>query len=290
MLFMREHPARLRPGLEVEGFYELFGRAVLGLGPYSAADAARMVDQLAERRGLDLSADQRRLALEWSGRYPGLLSATLDALMACAGPVPPDPPALLRAAPALVEECRKIWDGLAEDERRGLSRMALGVGSPYGVEESLALKGLITAEPGNRAFVSPVFRAYADEHGDVAPDTLWVDEVTCVVWIGDKQVANLTPLEFHLLRYLYRREGEVRTTGEILDALHPNEPGETDEKSAANRLQVLVKRLRQKVEPNPQQPQYILSVRGLGYQLLGNGKQGRREAKLGREQPEDDPD
>jgi DNA-binding winged helix-turn-helix (wHTH) protein len=276
VLFMREHPARLRPGLEIEGFYELLGRAVLGLGPYSEEDAGRMVDQLVERRGLALSEEQRRLALEQSGRYPGLLSAVVDA--AAAGPLDADPHALLRAGPAVAEECRKIWDGLAEDERRGLSRMALGVGAPYGVEESLALKGLITPEPGHRTFVSPIFRAYAEEHGDVAPETLWLDEATCVVWIGDRQVSNLTPLEFTLLRYLYRREGEVCLTAEILDALHPNEPGDTDPKSAANRLQALVKRLRQKVEPIPQQPQYILSSRGMGYQLSGKGKQGRADS------------
>ena len=40
------HLARLRSSAECEGFYELFSGAILGLGPYAAEDAERVVEQL----------------------------------------------------------------------------------------------------------------------------------------------------------------------------------------------------------------------------------------------------
>ena len=36
-----------------------------------------------------------------------------------------------------------------------------------------------------------------------------------------------------------------------------------------NTLTVYIKRLREKIEPEPQNPQYIRTVRGLGYRLEG---------------------
>ena len=73
-------PARLRPLDQCEGFYELFSRAVLGLGPYTPADAGRIVEQLAARKRQCVPAELCARIVGLSGGHPGLIIALFEAL------------------------------------------------------------------------------------------------------------------------------------------------------------------------------------------------------------------
>jgi len=74
-----------------------------------------------------------------------------------------------------------------------------------------------------------------------------------------------TPLplkEFELLEMLLRNSGRVLTRAQLIDRVWGSDyVGDT------KTLDVHVKRLRSKVEPDPANPQYIVTVRGLGYKF-----------------------
>ena len=76
------------------------------------------------------------------------------------------------------------------------------------------------------------------------------------------QPVNLTPTEFELLATLAREPGRVFTRGQLLDALH-GVTLETYERA----IDAHVKNLRKKIEPEPGQPRYVLTVHGVGYRF-----------------------
>ena len=82
-----------------------------------------------------------------------------------------------------------------------------------------------------------------------------------VVSVGDTEVP-LPLKEFDLLEYLMRNAGRVLTRGQLIDRVWGSDyVGDT------KTLDVHVKRLRGKIEPDPAAPRYLLTVRGLGYKL-----------------------
>ena len=73
---------------------------------------------------------------------------------------------------------------------------------------------------------------------------------------------ELTPTEFQLLLALARRPGRILTRSQLLDAIH----GVAFE-SYERAIDTHVKNLRRKLEPDPTQPRYVLTVYGVGYRL-----------------------
>ena len=68
--------------------------------------------------------------------------------------------------------------------------------------------------------------------------------------------------EFELLEMLLRNAGRVLTRGQLIDRVWGSDyVGDT------KTLDVHVKRLRAKIEPDPSEPKYLVTVRGLGYKL-----------------------
>lgn len=95
------------------------------------------------------------------------------------------------------------------------------------------------------------------------PD-LEVDTAAGVVRIDRRKVA-LSAKEFALLTYLHENRGRVCTKDEIGLAVWPEYDGEVYDYQVEN----LVHRLRQTLEYEPSEPQLLITVRGLGYKLVG---------------------
>jgi DNA-binding response OmpR family regulator len=89
-------------------------------------------------------------------------------------------------------------------------------------------------------------------------DRLTVDFVQQRALVADRSI-SLTPTETKLLYLLMRNAGRVVTADFLLRRLWPMEEMFEDT------LRVHVHRLRQKIEPVPSQPRYILTERGMGY-------------------------
>lgn len=73
---------------------------------------------------------------------------------------------------------------------------------------------------------------------------------------------DLTPKEFKLLAILMHHAGQVLTREQLLN-LAEEDPYIGD----SNIINVFINRLRQKVERDPAKPEYLLTVRGIGYKF-----------------------
>jgi DNA-binding response OmpR family regulator len=87
------------------------------------------------------------------------------------------------------------------------------------------------------------------------------------VWIRE-QAADLTTMEFDLLAFMMQHPGRVFTRLQLLEAVR----GVAYE-SFDRAIDAHMKRLRQKIESNPKQPRYIVTVYGVGYKFEAGGEQ-----------------
>ncbi len=79
---------------------------------------------------------------------------------------------------------------------------------------------------------------------------------------ADRSLQPLTPTEFELLATLAGQPGRVFTRAQLLDAIH----GIAFE-SYERAIDAHIKNIRHKIETDPRQPRYILSVYGIGYKF-----------------------
>ncbi len=98
----------------------------------------------------------------------------------------------------------------------------------------------------------------ADPTADFDDGRLRVDEASGRSWLHGEEL-HLTTLEDRLLRHLLRHRGRVATKQDIIDAVW-GEPFTSE-----GTLTVHIRRLRARIEPDPDQPTYIKTVWGRGY-------------------------
>ena len=125
------------------------------------------------------------------------------------------------------------------------------VTKPFGIGELLARMRTALRHRLQAEVDAPVFRSAG----------LSVDLVRRLVCI-DGQGVKLTPKEYDLLRMLVLHAGKVITHRQLLrEVWGPAAVHET------HYLRVYVGQLRQKLEPDPAQPRYLLTEPGVGYRL-----------------------
>jgi two-component system KDP operon response regulator KdpE len=83
---------------------------------------------------------------------------------------------------------------------------------------------------------------------------------------GPQGSIHLTPLEYRVLECLLRQSGLIVTTRQLLrDAWGP------DRVEDSGSLRVCIKSLRDKLEPDPRRPRFIVTEAGVGYRLRPGG-------------------
>jgi DNA-binding response OmpR family regulator len=115
-----------------------------------------------------------------------------------------------------------------------------------------------------RARIQAVLRRTA---GPAAPDTYRfgdaeVDSVRCELRRAGRPV-EITPVEFKLLATFIRSRGRVLSRQQLLDQVW------TDATCGDRVVDTHVSNLRKKIEENPAEPKYLVSVRGMGYRFDG---------------------
>jgi two-component system KDP operon response regulator KdpE len=120
---------------------------------------------------------------------------------------------------------------------------------PFGMDELLARMRAALRHQLQAHGERPVFRS-----GDLS-----VDLVRRIVKVGERDV-KLSPKEYDLLRVLVQHAGKVLTHRFLLKELW-------DELTDAQYLRVYVRQLRQKIELDPERPQFVLTETGVGYRL-----------------------
>jgi DNA-binding response OmpR family regulator len=127
--------------------------------------------------------------------------------------------------------------------------------------------GLVARRDGKIVIFSNLLADFVQRQASIQqeiPSGVWVDEDAGDVWIEREPVPPLTELEFKLLALLHRRLDKVTDKYEIVTTVWGVDY--IDEVDDA-RIEKLVSRLRSKIEPDPGEPRYIITVRGRGYKL-----------------------
>jgi DNA-binding response OmpR family regulator len=116
------------------------------------------------------------------------------------------------------------------------------------------------------ARVRAVLRRIEAERAEGGDETLRVGalalDVPRMKVTVEGEPVELTPTEFQLLAALARQPGRIFTRAQLLDVLH----GVAFE-SYERAIDAHVKNIRRKIEPNPREPRYLLTVYGVGYKL-----------------------
>ena len=139
------------------------------------------------------------------------------------------------------------------DEGAKVEALDLGaddyVTKPFGMDELLARIRAALRHQLQVQGERPVFKL-----GDLS-----VDLVRRVVKFGGEEL-KLSPKEYELLRIMVQHAGKVLTHKFLLNQLWstPVDP---------QYLRVYVRQLRDKIEPDPSRPHYILTETGVGYRL-----------------------
>jgi two-component system, OmpR family, KDP operon response regulator KdpE len=160
---------------------------------------------------------------------------------------------LLRAIRAGNDSVPIVVLSSRDDEVAKVQALDLGaddyVTKPFGMEELLARIRAALRHQLQVQGERPVFRL-----GELS-----VDLVRRIVKTGDKEI-KLSPKEYELLRLLVQHAGKVLTHRFLLKELW-------SDLTDAQYLRVYVRQLRQKIEADPERPQYILTETGIGYRL-----------------------
>jgi two-component system KDP operon response regulator KdpE len=99
------------------------------------------------------------------------------------------------------------------------------------------------------------------ENGVFVTGELKVDLLKRQVFVGDNEV-HLTPIQYRLLALLIKNAGKVLTHQYML-----KEVWGPSYKDNSHYLRIYMSQLRQKLETDPTQPQYLLTDSGVGYRL-----------------------
>jgi DNA-binding winged helix-turn-helix (wHTH) protein len=268
--------SNIRRGRDTDEFVELFEPFTRFLSPLESADVEQVISRVAAQEGYTFDDGDRAFLHHHADGHLGLLLCVCRAL----GEVTGEP---VRDAGQdwlihrqvrdhldqdinVQAECRKLWDDLTEEQQDVL--MAL-----VGAEEGLAaqslepLRSLGLIHAGENLLFSPVFEGFVRRQRVTRrhrQEGVRVDVESGSVWVDGRPVPTLTDLEYRLLLLLYGRLNKICDKYQIVEAVWGEDY--IDQVDDA-RIDKLLSRLRAKIEPEPANPRYLVTVRGRGYKL-----------------------
>jgi hypothetical protein len=266
---------RIRTDPTVEEFYELLTHNERYLDMLTKPDARALLLDLVGRRAIDLDEAEMAYVWEQAGGHPGLLSAVAQLLIDLEAGTPElyRQQGLALVTQRLDEseiaqsECIKLWHQLSEREQNELLRCVVEGPECLGksVLASLQQTGILK-DNGSRLF-GERFAAFVRRRRWAKvdyPEGIWVDVDAGDVWVDGQPAPTLTELEYRLLQTLYGRLDKLCDKYLIVESVWGQEYIDTVDDA---RIEKLVSRLRNKIEPDPSQPRYLVTVRGRGYRL-----------------------
>ena len=91
-------------------------------------------------------------------------------------------------------------------------------------------------------------------------DGLQLNPITKEVYVNDQQI-HLTPKEFQILELLIKHPGQVFSAAQLYEQIW------NEDAIATDTIAVHIRRMREKIEPDPKNPMYIQVVWGVGYRI-----------------------
>lgn len=259
---MRSLP-ELRSGSAEDEFSEMFASTTYSIPPLTPDEVERYLSSLPSA---PLDAARREICLRLSGGHPGILVSLAQVVAALPESTAGGLEGVAAMEPGPRAECLKIWTQLRPQEQADLVAMATEAEAAVAPPQIRRLEALGLARQG-RLF-SPLFADFVARRGraaDVGGKGVHLDPDSGDVWVDGIRIPVLTELEFRLLQLLYDRRDKLTDKYRIVTAVWGD--SYLDEVDDA-RVEKLVSRLRGRIEPDPADPRYLVTVRGRGYKLL----------------------
>ena len=262
-------------------FAELFSLRTWRLAPLTRSDTEQQVRRYMLAYEAPFGATDIDFVYQWAGGHPRMvdgicrvLQATLE--QASAEQAAPanrwqfqrDLAPLLRADEYLTRECRKIWDECTPAEQTELTALNVAdhVADPIVIDDLLRRHLLQRVEGRPQIFCRLLAEFVQGRALPQAGETvsLWVDTASGNVLVNGAPVETLTALEYKLVMLFFQNRDKLVDKYQIVTSVW----GESylDEVDDA-RIEKLISRLRQKIEPDPANPRFLTTVRGRGYRL-----------------------
>jgi hypothetical protein len=272
-----------RTGPEIAEFCELFAHHVRFLATLKKGEAIRVINGFARQEELDFSPRDVDFIIAQAGGHPGLLEAVCHLL----GATLSSGEAQLYSQDELHRlleerlgsdlnvrtECAKLWNDLTGEEQNAIVAFLSNPQSPLEpeVRRSLCEKSFLIKDETEqlRAF-SQLFEGFAHRQRLIKGGIhqgVRVDVDAGKVWVGGQAIPTLTNLEYRLLLLLYGNLDRICDRYQVVETVWGEEYIEEVDDA---RIGKLVGRLRQKIEPDPSNPRYLVTVRGRGYKLVSS--------------------
>ncbi|MCL4295857.1 MAG: winged helix-turn-helix domain-containing protein [Anaerolineae bacterium] len=299
---VRQEIAYLSDPTILSELYELLDSHVCWVGPLAETDARQLVADETHAVLTPPTENEIMHLLDLTGGYPSLLKAACNWwLTAPAKPAATDWASTLLAERSLQYRLAEIWGGLTQEEQLALAQLQKWqsrAASAAGQEKALArtfeglakqhrhalarltAKGLCQQVDSGWRIVSELLAGYVAQAVGRGSGKIWLDEETEELYQGQNPLTDLAPLERAVLSFLVKHPRLRHTKTELIVHAWPEElrqQGVTDDS-----LYQVIAKLREKIEPNPAKPCYLVTWRGTrggmlegGYQFFAEGRPGR---------------
>ncbi len=267
--------ANIRWERQVGEFCELFDGHSLYLGPLTPVDASQFVDAWSQRSDVKFTRQETNFVMDCAGGHPGLMQATLRFLRRTVQerswrPEPEDDSRLRQelAGDASVRlECAKLWTDLTGEEQETLLTWLDGSNGGHNTQ-TLEEKGILRESSQGKVVFGCLFAGFVRRQSLVRrrePLGVRVDVESGDVWVDGTVCGVLTGLEYKLLLLLYGNLNKIVDKYHIVEGVWgENYIDEVDDA----RIEKLISRLREKLEPGVKDSRYLTTVRGRGYRLV----------------------
>lgn len=111
--------------------------------------------------------------------------------------------------------------------------------------------------------IKNALRKYQHDDGRIVIGDLFIDMSSGKISKGEKDIV-LSALEFRILQIFVENRGRILSREALLEDVWDIAGNFVND----NTLSVYIKRLREKIEDDPQNPKIIMTVRGLGYRMV----------------------
>ncbi len=271
LLFVTATVRRL-PGLRgrvvEDEFAEMFSQSTHVVPPLARDD----VDLILADLGLSLPDPQPDICYQLSGGHPGLLIAVAQVLSGTDTDDVATGLTRVSREPQPRAECLKIWNQLNDEERVWLAALATQAESRLPAPQMAQLEALGLVRKGE--VFSAVLSGFVGRRSrtpGVEDQGIQVDPDSGDVWVDGVRIPVLTDLEYRLMALLDERRDKVTDKYKIVTTVWGEDYlGDVDDA----RVEKLVSRLRGKIESDPSNPRYLVTLRGRGYKLLTRPKKG----------------
>lgn len=257
---------------ELMEFAELFSSHSHTLQALTADDVTRFATQFAADNQVLFSDEDIGFIRRQSGGHPGLLETVCQILAENTVDGVARDTRIVQSHLAdnanLRIECVKLWQSLPLDSQNALLHFVQSGDTDTLSTKHLKRHGIIVQNgDGHPIIFSKLFEEFIRRQNlvqEIDEKGIRIDVESGHVYVDGKVAEVLTKLEYRLLLLLYGSFDKICDKYAIVESVWGEDYIEEVDDA---RIEKLISRLRQKIEPNPAEPKYLITVRGRGYRL-----------------------